>query len=36
LLSAVRGCGFDDAYVDPAGFRSGSMNELLADPAQYR
>jgi uncharacterized protein len=36
LLSAVRGCGFDDAYVDPAGFRSGSMNELLANPAQYR
>lgn len=36
LLTAVRDCGFEDGFVDPAGFRSGSMNELLADPAQYR
>jgi uncharacterized protein len=36
LVAAIRGCGFDDAVIDPAGFRSGSMNELLADPARYR
>jgi uncharacterized protein len=36
LLAAVRGAGFDDAELDPAGFRSGSMNELLADPSRYR
>jgi uncharacterized protein len=34
LLAAVR--GFDAVEVDPRGFRSGSMNELLADPARYR
>ena len=28
--------GFDEVEVDPLGFRSGSMNELLADPEQYR
>ncbi|HVE64278.1 MAG TPA: ATP-dependent sacrificial sulfur transferase LarE [Mycobacteriales bacterium] len=28
--------GFDRAEVDPAGFRSGSMNVLLADPARFR
>jgi uncharacterized protein len=28
--------GFDQVTVDPRGFRSGSMNELLADPAGYR
>ena len=33
-LAAVR--GFDDVEVDPRGFRSGSMNELLAEPARYR
>jgi uncharacterized protein len=36
LVSVVRRSGFSDAVVDPAGFRSGSMNELLADPARYR
>jgi uncharacterized protein len=36
LLDAVRGSGFESAVIDPAGFRSGSMNELLADPARYR
>jgi pyridinium-3,5-biscarboxylic acid mononucleotide sulfurtransferase len=36
LLKAVLRSGFDDAVVDPAGFRSGSMNELLADPVRYR
>ena len=28
--------GFDDVEVDPRGFRSGSMNELLPDPDRYR
>ena len=36
VLDAVRGAGFDDADLDPAGFRSGSMNELLAEPERYR
>ena len=34
LLAAVR--GFDCVEVDPRGFRSGSMNELLPDPVRYR
>ena len=34
LLAVVR--GFDTVELDPRGFRSGSMNELLADPARYR
>lgn len=34
LLGAVD--GFDTVEVDPRGFRSGSMNELLADAARYR
>jgi len=33
--SALRAAGFDSAEVDPRGFRSGSMNELLADPARW-
>jgi uncharacterized protein len=36
LVEAIRGCGFDSAEVDPRGFRSGSMNELLATPERYR
>ncbi len=28
--------GFDEVEVDRRGFRSGSMNELLAEPARYR
>jgi uncharacterized protein len=32
----VRQAGFEDVEVDPLGFRSGSMNELLADPEHYR
>ena len=36
VLAAVRGAGFDAAEVDPRGFRSGAMNELLTDPARYR
>jgi uncharacterized protein len=34
LLEAV--AGFDVVKVDPRGFRSGSMNELLPDPVRYR
>jgi pyridinium-3,5-biscarboxylic acid mononucleotide sulfurtransferase len=34
LLTAVR--GFDRVEVDERGFRSGAMNELLADPARWR
>ena len=30
------GVGFASAYVDPGGFRSGSMNELLVDQNRYR
>ena len=36
LEHAVRGEGFARATVDPGGFRSGSMNERLADPDLYR
>ena len=36
VLAAVRAAGFADASVDPRGFRSGSMNELLPDPEVYR
>jgi pyridinium-3,5-biscarboxylic acid mononucleotide sulfurtransferase len=35
-VQAVRGAGFDDVIVDPAGFRSGAMNELLPEPARFR
>jgi uncharacterized protein len=34
LLAAVT--GFDRVELDPRGFRSGSMNELLPDPVRYR
>jgi pyridinium-3,5-biscarboxylic acid mononucleotide sulfurtransferase len=34
LLACVD--GFDAVEVDPRGFRSGSMNDLLADPGRYR
>jgi pyridinium-3,5-biscarboxylic acid mononucleotide sulfurtransferase len=27
---------FSRVEVDPRGFRSGSMNELLPDPVRYR
>jgi pyridinium-3,5-biscarboxylic acid mononucleotide sulfurtransferase len=33
-LAAVE--GFEAVELDPAGFRSGSMNELLADPERFR
>jgi uncharacterized protein len=36
VLAAVRAAGFEDAGVDPRGFRSGSMNERLAEPARWR
>ncbi len=36
LKSVVHEAGFDAVEVDPLGFRSGSMNELLQDPDQYR
>jgi uncharacterized protein len=35
-LDAVRAVGFERVGVDPVGFRSGSMNELLAEPERYR
>ncbi len=35
-LAAVRSAGFDSVDVDPRGFRSGSMNELLPEPSRYR
>jgi uncharacterized protein len=28
--------GFDAVEIDPRGFRSGAMNELLSDPERYR
>jgi uncharacterized protein len=34
LLAAV--AGFSRVELDPRGFRSGSMNELLPDPVRYR
>jgi uncharacterized protein len=34
LLGVVR--GFSSVDVDPRGFRSGSMNDLLAEPDRYR
>jgi uncharacterized protein len=36
VVEAVLGAGFDAAEVDPRGFRSGSMNELLPDPVRFR
>jgi uncharacterized protein len=35
-LDVVREAGFGEVEVDPLGFRSGSMNELLTDPEKYR
>jgi pyridinium-3,5-biscarboxylic acid mononucleotide sulfurtransferase len=34
VLAAVT--GFDRVELDPRGFRSGAMNELLSDPVRYR
>ena len=36
VVAAALAAGFDHANVDPKGFRSGSMNELLAEPKRYR
>lgn len=36
VVGAALDAGFDRAEVDPKGFRSGSMNERLTDPARYR
>lgn len=36
LVDVVRTCGFSSAQLDPRGFRSGSMNELLATPERFR
>jgi uncharacterized protein len=36
VLAAIRSAGFDDVEVDPLGFRSGSMNDLLDQPERYR
>ena len=35
-LGSVLEAGFESAEVDPLGFRSGSMNELLEDPDRHR
>ncbi len=36
VLAALVGAGFTGGEVDPRGFRSGAMNELLASPDRYR
>ncbi|MDQ1619757.1 MAG: pyridinium-3,5-biscarboxylic acid mononucleotide sulfurtransferase [Actinomycetota bacterium] len=36
VLDAVRTAGFDAVEVDPRGFRSGALNELLAEPERFR
>jgi len=36
VLLAIREAGFDEVEVDPQGFRSGAMNELLPDPERWR
>ena len=36
VAAAVRAAGFDAVEVDPRGFRSGAMNELLPDPSRWR
>lgn len=34
--AAVRDAGFENVEIDPRGFRSGAMNELLPNPDRYR
>ncbi|MBA2768306.1 MAG: ATP-dependent sacrificial sulfur transferase LarE [Sporichthyaceae bacterium] len=36
VVAAVREAGFSAVEVDPRGFRSGAMNELLPDAGRYR
>ena len=35
-LDVVRAAGFEAVEVDPLGFRSGSMNEMLSEPERFR
>jgi uncharacterized protein len=36
VLDSIRAAGFDEVEVDPRGFRSGGMNDLLPDPERWR
>jgi uncharacterized protein len=36
VTDVVAAAGFSSAYVDPSGFRSGSLNELLTEPERFR
>jgi pyridinium-3,5-biscarboxylic acid mononucleotide sulfurtransferase len=36
VVEAAVAAGFPSARVDPKGFRSGAMNELLTEPERYR
>ncbi len=36
VVASAVAAGFERAEIDPAGFRSGSMNERLAEPDRYR
>jgi uncharacterized protein len=36
VLDAVRAAGFTEVEMDPRGFRSGSLNERLPQPARWR
>lgn len=36
VLDAVRAAGFPEVEIDPRGFRSGSLNERLPEPARWR
>ena len=36
VLAALSHAGFAEAEIDPRGFRSGAMNELLSSPDRYR
>lgn len=36
LAAAVAAAGFASTEIDPRGFRSGSMNELLSQPERFR
>ena len=35
-LGVVREAGFGTVEIDPLGFRSGSMNEMLEEPERFR
>src|SRR4051812_7010097 len=36
VLGAIREAGFEEVEVDPLGFRSGALNEMLPEPERYR